>query len=85
MIIFTCEKCKKEFNRKDSYIKHMNRKYSCVIEEKQLKQDNFKEMQKEIINLKESKNETFKKMRDEIQILKKQIELLNIKFSELKT
>jgi uncharacterized membrane-anchored protein YjiN (DUF445 family) len=31
MTIYTCENCKKEFNRKSTYDNHLNRKYPCKL------------------------------------------------------
>jgi len=29
MVLYKCNKCNKEFNRKSNYITHINRKFSC--------------------------------------------------------
>jgi uncharacterized C2H2 Zn-finger protein len=33
MVIYKCEKCNKEFNQKSNYLKHINRKKSCISNE----------------------------------------------------
>jgi len=77
MVLYICDLCSKEFNRKGDYVKHINRKYKCVqkIVEKPEKKDNFhgntkivktvKEMANINKNLVVSKDET-KKMNDKL-------------------
>jgi uncharacterized C2H2 Zn-finger protein len=33
MVLYTCEKCNKEFNQKSNYLKHINRKKPCITNE----------------------------------------------------
>jgi uncharacterized C2H2 Zn-finger protein len=33
MVLYTCEKCNKEFNQKSNYLKHINRKKPCISNE----------------------------------------------------
>lgn len=65
MVEYECYKCKKKFDRKDSYEKHINRKYSCVTGVNtvdQLKEE--LEIQKSQINeLKQQVNELLQKKR----------------------
>ncbi len=30
MVCYKCEKCNKEFNQKSNYVKHLNRKTTCI-------------------------------------------------------
>ena len=34
MVIYSCEKCGKEFKQKGHYTKHWNKKNPCVVESK---------------------------------------------------
>lgn len=51
---YRCEKCLEEFDKKDSYNKHMNRKISCD-QAKKNNNDEIKELKTEVIKLKKSK------------------------------
>jgi DNA-directed RNA polymerase subunit RPC12/RpoP len=33
MVCYKCEKCNKEFNKKSNYIKHINKKKPCIVDE----------------------------------------------------
>ena len=33
MVVYTCERCKKEFNKKNEYTRHLNKIYPCQINE----------------------------------------------------
>lgn len=39
MVLYTCERCKKEFFKKSNYEAHCNRKYKCKIKEEIYKKD----------------------------------------------
>lgn len=55
MVEYVCQKCYKKFDKKDSFNKHMNKKYPCSIPPSQLEHiENKLEIQeKEILELKE--------------------------------
>ena len=33
MVNYKCKKCNKNFNKKSNFIRHINRKFSCIPEE----------------------------------------------------
>jgi uncharacterized C2H2 Zn-finger protein len=33
MVLYKCDKCNKEFNQKSNYIRHINRKKTCILNE----------------------------------------------------
>ena len=41
MVVHKCERCLKEFKRKDYYTKHLQRKYPCKPAPKNLHQQNL--------------------------------------------
>lgn len=52
--IYKCEKCLTQFDKKDSYTKHMNRKISCIDSDKNVNEE-IKELKTEVKKLKKSK------------------------------
>ena len=95
MVLYICNKCNKNFSRKQSYQAHINRKYSCILTEnfntnleleennKQYEENN-KELTDKIKNLEKDKDilkeENFTM---KVQIKEKQ-DLLNNKDIEIK-
>jgi hypothetical protein len=95
MVLYICNKCNKNFSRKQSYQAHINRKYSCILTEnfntnleleennKQYEENN-KELTDRIKNLEKDKDilkeENFTM---KVQIKEKQ-DLLNNKDIEIK-
>jgi uncharacterized C2H2 Zn-finger protein len=52
MVEYNCEKCLKKFDRKDSYQKHINRKYPCISNEiSNIKDDKIDQIEKQIAKL----------------------------------
>ena len=51
MVEYECYKCKKKFDRKSTYEYHINRKLSCIIEERPIKKDKIKELEERIEQL----------------------------------
>ena len=41
MVVYTCDRCKKTFNKKDRYNKHTNRKIRCEITTDDSKNNNI--------------------------------------------
>jgi predicted nuclease with TOPRIM domain len=95
MVLYICNKCNKNFSRKQSYQAHINRKYSCILTENfntnlELKEnnkqyeENNKELTDRIKNLEKDKDilkeENFTM---KVQIKEKQ-DLLNNKDIEIK-
>jgi hypothetical protein len=72
MVLYKCDKCFKEFNKKHNYQLHINRKFPC---NNNLDKDSIiKELTDENILLKNENNE----LKNEIDLLKKEINLLKI-------
>lgn len=55
MVEYVCQKCYKKFDKKDSFTKHMNKKYPCSVPPSQLEniENKLEFQQKEIERLKE--------------------------------
>ncbi len=51
MVEYECYKCKKKFDRKSTYEYHINRKLSCIVEERPIKKDKIKELEERIEQL----------------------------------
>lgn len=51
MVEYVCPKCKKIMTRMDAYVIHINRKNSCIIEERLSKKDKLKELEDKIEQL----------------------------------
>ncbi len=55
MVEYVCQKCYKKFDKKDSFTKHMDKKYPCSVPPSQLEniENKLESQQKEIEKLKE--------------------------------
>jgi hypothetical protein len=78
MVLYICNKCNKNFNRKQSYQAHINRKYSCILTENL---NTNLELEKNNKQYEEKCN----KLEIELFNLKKDFELLINKIKELET
>jgi uncharacterized C2H2 Zn-finger protein len=99
MVIYTCEKCNKEFNQKSNYLKHINRKKPCISNESNIiiykcekcnKDFNYKTSYLYHINKINSCNtvnfeEKCNSLEIELFNLKKDLELLTNKNKELES
>ena len=99
MVLYTCEKCNKEFNQKSNYLKHINRKKPCISNENNIiiykcekcnKEFNHKTSYLYHINKINSCNtvnfeEKCNSLEIELFNLKKDLELLTNKNKELET
>lgn len=61
MVEYECYKCKKKFNKKSTYEYHINRKYSCIIEEREIKKDKIQELEEKIIEIQEQMKQLLQK------------------------
>jgi hypothetical protein len=77
MVLYVCNKCNKNFNRKQSYQAHINRKFSCILTENL---NTNLELEK---NNKQQNEEKCNKLEIELNNLKKDFELLTNKIKEL--
>jgi hypothetical protein len=55
MVLYICNKCNKNFSRKQSYQAHINRKYSCILTE------NFSESEEGMLIFRRLNNSLIKK------------------------
>jgi hypothetical protein len=62
MVEYECPKCKKKIKRIDAYNYHINRKNSCLIEERKSKQDIVQELRDIIEKLSITVNEQGKEI-----------------------
>ena len=99
MVLYTCEKCNKEFNQKSNYLNHINRKKPCISNENNIiiykcekcnKEFNHKTSYLYHINKINSCNtvnfeEKCNSLEIELFNLKKDLELLTNKNKELET
>ena len=72
MVIYSCEKCGKEFSQKGHYTKHLNRKNPCVVESK-VKEILDKVVEDKLENIKLSVNDNYKKEFDKNIIIEEPI------------
>lgn len=66
MVEYECYKCKKKFEKKYNYEKHINKKYSCTTG----------------VNTVDQLKEELEIQKEQIHLLKQQIELLNENFKK---
>ena len=95
MVLYICNKCNKNFSRKQSYQAHINRKYSCILTENfntnlELEENNkqYEENNKELtdrIKKLEKDKDTLKEENFTMKIqMKEKQDLLNYKDIEIK-
>lgn len=53
MVEYICYKCKKKFDKKSTYEYHINRKFSCDIQERSAKKDKIQELEEKIQEINE--------------------------------
>ena len=53
MVEYECYKCKKKFDKKSTYEYHINRKFSCLTEERSAKKDKIQELEEKIKEINE--------------------------------
>lgn len=53
MVEYECYKCKRKFDKKSTYEYHINRKFSCNVEERSIKKDKILILEEKVQELEE--------------------------------
>ena len=87
MVEYTCVKCEKKFHKKDNYNKHLQRKYSCIPEDRSLLKEHslesYLELQKKKIDNLEFKQETIQLQQKTIDDLTELCKNLSLRLNDL--
>jgi hypothetical protein len=81
MVLYVCNKCNKNFTRKQSYQAHINRKYSCILTENintNLELEENNKQYEKIIKQLEEKNKLYEDKIRQLENNNKQLEEKNI-------